>query len=88
MQEKRLTKYLIARYKRAGIGGRPLINSTDVLLVKFGLAMIQMDLDERQNQLTVSVWCRYVGGLNNQRALAKIMMKHNFDSTYLGVACT
>ena len=35
-------------------------NASEAVYVKFGLAMMQMHLDERENRLTVSVWCRYV----------------------------
>ena len=58
--EKRLTKYLLQNYRKVGPGGRPIVNSSLPLRVQFGLAMIQMDLNERDNTLTISVWCRYV----------------------------
>ena len=58
--EKRLTKYLLSNYRKVGRGGRPVSNSSSAVLVKFGLAMIQMGLDEKDNMLTSSVWCRYV----------------------------
>ena len=58
--EKRLTKFILRNYARNGKGGRPIINSSLPMPVKFGLAMIQMGLDERDNTLTTSVWCRYV----------------------------
>ena len=61
--EKRLTKYLLYNYQKVGRGGRPVSNSTAPILVKFGLAMIQMDLDEKENVLSSSVWCRYVSYL-------------------------
>ena len=63
-EEKRLTKFLYQRYSRLGRGGRPVMNSSQVVLVRFGLAMIQMDLDERQNMLTSSDWCRYVSTID------------------------
>ncbi len=61
--EKRLTKFLLDGYKKVGQGGRPTTNSSEAVSVQFGLAMIQMDLEEQINTLTVSVWCRYVSDI-------------------------
>ena len=36
------------------------MNSTTPISVQFGLAIMQMGLDERYNRLTTSVWCRIV----------------------------
>lgn len=59
--EKRLIKDLVETYKQAGVVGRPVHNSTEVITVQFGLALIQiLDLDEKNQVLTISAWNRFV----------------------------
>ena len=45
---------------QVGVGGRPVSNVSNILIVKFGLAVIQMNLDEKENMLITSAWCRIV----------------------------
>ena len=47
-------------YARVGSGGRPVANSSMPMIVRFGLAVMQMGLAERDNMMSTSVWCRYV----------------------------
>lgn len=62
--EKRLIKDLIETYRQAGVVGRPVKNTSDPIVVSFGLALIQiMKLDEKNQVLTISTWSRYVSGL-------------------------
>lgn len=50
--EKRLIKDLIDTYSQAGVVGRPVHNTSDAILVHFGLALIQiLDLDEKNQVL-------------------------------------
>ena len=43
-----------------GRAGRPVRNSTDAVNDEFGLGLKQMELDEKQNMLTMSMWTKYV----------------------------
>ena len=58
--EKRLTRALVENYGALGIEGRPVLNASAPIRVWFGLAIMQMDLNERENMLQTSVWCRIV----------------------------
>lgn len=59
--EKRLIKDLIEKYKQAGVVGRPVHNTSEAIVVEFGLALIQiLNLDEKNQVLTISTWSRYV----------------------------
>uniref|UniRef100_A0A1I8I5N8 Neur_chan_LBD domain-containing protein n=2 Tax=Macrostomum lignano TaxID=282301 RepID=A0A1I8I5N8_9PLAT len=58
--EKRLTKRLLQNYAEWGIVGRPVRNSSDVLTVRLGLALIQiLDLEENQQRLRTNCWLRF-----------------------------
>ena len=39
---------------------RPLLNSADKTTVQFGMRLIQMDIDEKEQHMQVSVWVRMV----------------------------
>jgi hypothetical protein len=59
--EKRLIKDLLDHYERVGLIGRPVYNTSEVIQVNYGLALVQiLDLEERDQVLTTNVWCRYV----------------------------
>ncbi len=51
---------LIARYDRIGRDGRPVLNAARAVEVNYSLALIQMDLNEKQKILSMSMWTRYV----------------------------
>lgn len=60
-QEDRLIKHLIKKYEHRGLYGRPVLNFKDIIKVRFGIQLIQiMDLDERNQVLTINVWVTYV----------------------------
>jgi hypothetical protein len=54
--EKRLTQEMTNRYRDIGIGGRPVVNTNTTTNVRFGLGLIQMELDEREKILASSMW--------------------------------
>ena len=58
--EKRVVHLLTERYKRVGGQGRPVRNSSKPVTVKFGLGLLQMDLDERNKIFSMSMWSKYV----------------------------
>ena len=51
---------LMRKYNRIGKMGRPVYNTSHPVLVHFGLGLIQMDLNEKDKVLTMSMWTRYV----------------------------
>ncbi|ELU16494.1 hypothetical protein CAPTEDRAFT_218891 [Capitella teleta] len=58
--EKRLIKDLLFEYDRVGVVGRPVLNTSDIISVRYGLALIQiLDLDEKNQVLTTNCWSRY-----------------------------
>uniref|UniRef100_A0A1I8H113 Neur_chan_LBD domain-containing protein n=1 Tax=Macrostomum lignano TaxID=282301 RepID=A0A1I8H113_9PLAT len=58
--EKRLTTQLLSRYAQWGIVGRPVVNSSDVMTVRLGLALIQiLDLEENKQMLRTNCWLRF-----------------------------
>ena len=59
--EKRLIRRLLQHYEHVGVVGRPVHNQSQTVLVKYGLALVQIiDLDEKNQILTTNVWSRYV----------------------------
>lgn len=94
--EKRLIKDLVETYKQAGVIGRPVKNTSEAILVHFGLALIQiLNLDEKNQVLTISTWSRYVSShmlyffcriLTTVKALQKLVYCV-FDSTFPCRAC-
>ena len=62
--EKRLIRHLLQTYEKAGVIGRPVTNTSVVLEVRFGITLIQIiDLDEKNQILTLNVWNNYVSYL-------------------------
>ncbi len=59
-EEKRLLRFLMHRYKLVGKSGRPVVNSSEPVKVKFGLGLTQMKLDEKESILLTSMWTRYL----------------------------
>ncbi|CAH8661394.1 unnamed protein product [Schistosoma bovis] len=58
--EKRLIKQLIDNYEKAGKIGRPVKNTKDRVVVGYGLSLFQLlDLDEKNQILTINVWAKY-----------------------------
>ena len=58
--EKRLVHELLADYKEVGVVGRPTVNLTHPVHVQFGLGLIQMEVEEKENMLRLSAWTKYV----------------------------
>ena len=59
--EKRLIKKLLEDYETVGKVGRPVYNTSQKIVVNYGLALVQiLDLDEKNQVLTTNVWGRYV----------------------------
>ena len=59
--EKRLIKDLIDTYKEAGVTGRPVKNSSEPIVLKYGLGLVQiLRLDEKNQVLTIRAWNRLV----------------------------
>ncbi|CAD5113925.1 DgyrCDS3084 [Dimorphilus gyrociliatus] len=58
--EKLLINDLMTEYKKWGKSGRPVRNISTVSNVSFSLGLIQMDLNEKDKVLTMSMWTRYV----------------------------
>lgn len=58
--EKALLNKLLLNYDRVGRAGRPVLNVSTAVDVFFGLGLIQMDLNEKEKILTMSMWTRYV----------------------------
>ena len=60
-EESRLVQFLMKKYRQSGVIARPVINSSETLVVEFALALIQiLDFDETNQVLTTNVWKRYV----------------------------
>ena len=59
--EKRLIKRLLTNYDDVGVVGRPVLNHSQMIRVKYGLSLIQiLDLNEKDQVLTTNVWSKYV----------------------------
>ncbi|KAH9502545.1 Neuronal acetylcholine receptor subunit alpha-4 [Bulinus truncatus] len=59
-KEKILVKRLIDRYARMGKEGRPVVNTSDVVRVEFGMSLIQiLDVDVKDQVLKTNVWYEY-----------------------------
>ena len=52
--------HLLGRYKQYGKVARPLFDSHDKIIVRFGLRLIQVDLIEKEQAMKASVWVRCV----------------------------
>lgn len=56
-KEKQLIKFLLDRYAQYGRIGRPVINTSEIITVKFGLSLIQiLKVDEKNQVLETNVW--------------------------------
>ena len=59
--EKRLIKRLLEKYEGIGVIGRPVTNMSQTVSVSYGMSLIQiLDVDEKNQVLTINVWSRYV----------------------------
>ena len=58
--EKRLAQTLLRNYKLLGKIGRPVKNSSQPLHLKFGMGLISMNVEEKENMLSLSVWTKLV----------------------------
>ena len=59
--EKRLIKHLLDHYERVGVIGRPVDNTSQTVSVSYGMSLIQiLDVDEKNQVLTINIWSRYV----------------------------
>lgn len=60
-KEKQLIKFLLDRYAQFGRIGRPVINTSEIITVKFGLSLIQiLKVDEKNQVLETNVWETFV----------------------------
>ncbi len=67
--EKQLIQTLIGRYQALGKLGRPVKNSSESVMVKFGLGVITMSVREMESILSLSVWTKLVRFLLKCRIL-------------------
>ena len=58
--EKKLIRDLLITYEEVTPHGRPVINDSSTVNVQFGLGLIQMELDEKEKALALSLWTKYV----------------------------
>ena len=59
--ETRLVQELLRRYELIGTTiSRPRMNSSRTVVLRFGLRLITLDLDEKHQTLTTSAWLRHV----------------------------
>ncbi len=59
-EEKRLIRAVLEEYQKTTLHGRPVRDISHPVQVKFGLGLIQMELDEKDKVLSVSIWSRFV----------------------------
>ena len=60
-REKQLVKDLLDRYEGQGKEGRPVVNTSDIVVVRFGLSLVQiLDVDEKDQILKTNIWYQYV----------------------------
>jgi hypothetical protein len=55
-----LMRELLDGYEMRSTAVRPLLNSSDKVVVKFGMRLITMDIDEAEQTMKVSAWLRIV----------------------------
>ena len=58
--EKKLIRDLLVTYEEVTPHGRPVVNDNTTVNVQFGLGLIQMELDEKEKALSLSLWAKYV----------------------------
>ena len=56
-----LTNDLLERYRVHGVDSLPLRNMSTKLTVYLGMRLVKMDIDEKSQTLTTTVWLRMVG---------------------------
>ncbi|KAH9498917.1 Neuronal acetylcholine receptor subunit alpha-10 [Bulinus truncatus] len=60
-EEDKLIKSLLAKYRRRGTYSRPVEKYNDTITISYNMQLIQiMDLDEKNQVLTLNVWDRYI----------------------------
>jgi hypothetical protein len=60
-KEKQLIKFLLDRYAEYGRIGRPVISTSEIITVNFGLSLIQiLRVDEKNQVLETNVWETFV----------------------------
>ena len=74
--EKLLCRELMRNYTTIGRNGRPVVNMSKLVLVEFGLGLIQMDLDEKNKILSTSMWSRYVSSNYAQETVASPCLRN------------
>ena len=57
-------------------------NASDSVTVHFGLGLIQMELNEKDNQLTMSMWTKYVSVYSCLSREEKFLMVVNYSYGY------
>ena len=63
--EKVLVHELLDNYDDVGVIGRPVVNLSTPVHVQFGLGLIQMEVEEKENMLRLSAWTRYVSKMSS-----------------------
>ncbi len=58
--EKQLIRDLLITYDEVTPHGRPVVNDNTTVDVRFGIGLIQLELDEQQKLLSLSLWLKYV----------------------------
>ena len=58
--EARLLRHLLDQYDKMGTSSRPTYNSSVPTEVHFGIRLIQLDVDEKNQLLKTSAWLRMV----------------------------
>ena len=58
--EARLLRHLLDKYEKMGTSSRPTYNSSAPTEVHFGIRLIQLDVDEKNQLLKTSAWLRMV----------------------------
>ena len=58
--EARLLRHLLDQYEKMGTSSRPTYNSSAPTEVHFGIRLIQLDVDEKNQLLKTSAWLRMV----------------------------
>lgn len=76
-KEKQLIKFLLDRYAEYGRIGRPVINTSEVITVNFGLSLVQiLKVDEKNQVLETNVWETFV---RNIFPWNSIDVNHNYQ---------
>ena len=57
---EKLIRDLLVTYEEVTPHGRPVVSDNTTVNVQFGLGLIQMELDEKEKALSLSLWAKYV----------------------------